>query len=259
MVVGATNSPDRLDPALRRAGRFDHEITMGMPDEPARAAILRTLCRSVAIGAESMDAIEFDRIARHTAGYVGADLLALTREAGQTAIRRIFKDLLPPEAAAAGAAATATGAAQPADEKAAGTTAAAAASALDSKAGDDDVDMADGERPVERERHDGRADGASVARSAPVAAAAASGSSKSSMTLDQWRMLVYVSMCPYRRNLRLTVCVAWCAVCCARCAESVSRLRRNWVVCVWRRPTFWTLCRACSRLPSARALPPLRM
>ncbi|XP_040568585.2 LOW QUALITY PROTEIN: nuclear valosin-containing protein-like [Lepeophtheirus salmonis] len=89
LVIGATNRPDSLDPSLRRAGRFDREIAIGIPDEKARTKILNVLLRGLTI---EKDVIPAD-LARKTPGYVGADLKALVREASVTAINRIFKDL----------------------------------------------------------------------------------------------------------------------------------------------------------------------
>lgn len=87
IVIGATNRPDSLDPALRRGGRFDHEILMGVPDEPAREQILRVLCSKLKL----VDSFDFKKLARSTPGYVGADLTALTASAGVIAIKRIFE------------------------------------------------------------------------------------------------------------------------------------------------------------------------
>eukprot|EP01052_Picozoa_sp_SAG31_P041053 SAG31_NODE_6116_length_2164_cov_1.497337_1_plen_245_part_00 len=89
IVIGATNRPDSIDPALRRAGRFDREITLGIPDEPARARILQTLTRGMCISED----LSWPQLARATPGFVGADLRALTREAGTVAIKRIFGTL----------------------------------------------------------------------------------------------------------------------------------------------------------------------
>ncbi|KZT19796.1 AAA-domain-containing protein [Neolentinus lepideus HHB14362 ss-1] len=89
MVVGATNRPDSLDAALRRAGRFDHEIAMGVPDEEARAQILRVLCSKLRL----VGAYDFTVLAKATPGYVGADLAALTGAAGIIAVKRIFQEL----------------------------------------------------------------------------------------------------------------------------------------------------------------------
>ena len=87
MVIGATNRPDSLDPALRRAGRFDREIKLSIPSESGREQILRTLTGILKIGGD----VEWRELARKTPGYVGADLKALTREAAAVAINRIFK------------------------------------------------------------------------------------------------------------------------------------------------------------------------
>ncbi|NXN64583.1 NVL protein, partial [Himantopus himantopus] len=86
LVIGATNRPDSLDPALRRAGRFDREICLGIPDEAAREKILRTLCRKLKLP----ESFEFHHLARLTPGYVGADLMALCREAAMCTVNRIL-------------------------------------------------------------------------------------------------------------------------------------------------------------------------
>ncbi|NXJ60316.1 NVL protein, partial [Rostratula benghalensis] len=86
LVIGATNRPDSLDPALRRAGRFDREICLGIPDEAAREKILRTLCRKLKLP----ESFEFHQLARLTPGYVGADLMALCREAAIHTVSRIL-------------------------------------------------------------------------------------------------------------------------------------------------------------------------
>jgi ribosome biogenesis ATPase len=89
IVIGATNRPDSLDAALRRAGRFDHEISMGVPDEEARSKILRVLCAKLRLDGD----FNFAAFAKATPGYVGADLSALTGAAGVIAVKRIFKQL----------------------------------------------------------------------------------------------------------------------------------------------------------------------
>lgn len=86
LVIGATNRPDSLDPALRRAGRFDREICLGIPDEAARLKILKTLCRKITLPED----FDYSQLARLTPGYVGADLMALCREAAMTAVNRIL-------------------------------------------------------------------------------------------------------------------------------------------------------------------------
>ncbi|CAN7939516.1 unnamed protein product [Ixodes hexagonus] len=89
LVIGATNRPDALDPALRRAGRFDREICLGIPDEAARARILGVLCRKLTLG----PGVDLTAVAHRTPGHVGADLMALTREATMSAINRIFQGI----------------------------------------------------------------------------------------------------------------------------------------------------------------------
>lgn len=86
IVIGATNRADALDPALRRVGRFDQEISLGIPDRPARTQILRIICRKLKIG----DTIDYGELAKLTPGYVGADLLALATRAANNAIKRLF-------------------------------------------------------------------------------------------------------------------------------------------------------------------------
>ncbi|CAJ1066540.1 nuclear valosin-containing protein-like isoform X1 [Xyrichtys novacula] len=86
LVIGATNRPDSLDPALRRAGRFDREICLGIPDESARLRILKTLCRKLKLSED----FDYQQLARLTPGYVGADLMALCREAAMSAVNRVL-------------------------------------------------------------------------------------------------------------------------------------------------------------------------
>ncbi|KAI7898690.1 P-loop containing nucleoside triphosphate hydrolase protein [Cokeromyces recurvatus] len=89
MIIGATNRPDSLDAALRRAGRFDREISMGVPDEKAREKILTVLASKLRLSGD----FDFAELARATPGYVGADLQALVTTAGVIAVKRIFKHL----------------------------------------------------------------------------------------------------------------------------------------------------------------------
>ncbi|KAF5368493.1 hypothetical protein D9758_002145 [Tetrapyrgos nigripes] len=89
IVVGATNRPDSLDAALRRAGRFDHEISMGVPDDEAREKILRVLSSKLRLEGN----FDFAALAKATPGYVGADLSSLTAAAGIFAVKRIFKQI----------------------------------------------------------------------------------------------------------------------------------------------------------------------
>ncbi|ETO82460.1 hypothetical protein F444_03400, partial [Phytophthora nicotianae P1976] len=89
ILIGATNRPDALDSALRRAGRFDREICLGIPDEEAREKILRVLARKMALEGD----FDFPALARRTPGYVGADLVSLTKEAAVGAVNRIFTNI----------------------------------------------------------------------------------------------------------------------------------------------------------------------
>nr|GMD43678.1 cell division control protein 48 homolog C [Ipomoea batatas] len=86
LVIGATNRPDSIDPALRRPGRFDREIVLGIPNENARVDILSVLTRNLKVEG----AFDLMKIARSTPGFVGADLVALTNKAGNLAMKRII-------------------------------------------------------------------------------------------------------------------------------------------------------------------------
>ncbi|HEY7419936.1 MAG TPA: CDC48 family AAA ATPase [Ktedonobacteraceae bacterium] len=86
IVIGATNLPDALDPALRRPGRFDREIVIPIPDKNNRREILTIHTRGIPLA----DDVELEQLAFLTHGFVGADLAALTREAAMHAIRRIM-------------------------------------------------------------------------------------------------------------------------------------------------------------------------
>lgn len=88
LVIGATNRPDVLDPALRRVGRFDHEISLGIPDRKARSQILKIIARNLRVS----DEFDYDEIAVMTPGYVAADLLALATRAALTAIKRTIRN-----------------------------------------------------------------------------------------------------------------------------------------------------------------------
>jgi ribosome biogenesis ATPase len=90
MVLAATNRPDSLDAALRRAGRFDKEILLGVPDEEARERILRTMTKNMRLSGD----FDFKLLARKTPGFVGADVHSLAKEAAVLAIGRIFRDVL---------------------------------------------------------------------------------------------------------------------------------------------------------------------
>jgi transitional endoplasmic reticulum ATPase len=86
VVIAATNRPEALDEALRRPGRFDREIVVGVPDERGRREILAIHTRGMPLAPE----VDLDGLARQTYGFVGADLAALTREAALEAVRRIM-------------------------------------------------------------------------------------------------------------------------------------------------------------------------
>ncbi|KYM77659.1 Nuclear valosin-containing protein-like protein [Atta colombica] len=89
LIIGATNRPDSLDPALRRAGRFDREVCLGIPDREARAKILAVHTEKVVLAPN----VSLSTIASLTPGFVGADLVALIREAAMVAVDRIFENL----------------------------------------------------------------------------------------------------------------------------------------------------------------------
>ena len=89
VVIAATNRPDAIDEALRRPGRFDREIVIGVPDEAGRREILAIHTRGMPLGKE----VDLKELARTTHGFVGADIAALTREAAIEAVRRIMPKL----------------------------------------------------------------------------------------------------------------------------------------------------------------------
>ena len=99
VVIAATNRPDAIDEALRRPGRFDREIVIGVPDESGRREILAIHTRGMPLG----DKVDLKELARTTHGFVGADLAALAREAAIDAVRQIMPKLdldertIPPE------------------------------------------------------------------------------------------------------------------------------------------------------------------
>ncbi|KAL8721114.1 MAG: hypothetical protein Q9225_002137 [Loekoesia sp. 1 TL-2023] len=89
IVLAATNRPDSLDPALRRGGRFDKEINLGVPSETVREQILKALTRQMALSEE----LDLRRLAKLTPGFVGADLQDLVSTAGAAAIKRFLDTL----------------------------------------------------------------------------------------------------------------------------------------------------------------------
>jgi transitional endoplasmic reticulum ATPase len=95
IVIGATNIPEALDPALRRPGRLDREIEIGVPNTQARLQILRIHTRAMPLAA----GVSLQELAEHSHGFVGADLEALCQEVGMIALRR-FVSAVPLGAAA---------------------------------------------------------------------------------------------------------------------------------------------------------------
>ena len=99
VVIAATNRPEAIDEALRRPGRFDREIVVGVPDERGRREILGIHTRGMPLA----DGVDLAELSRTTYGFVGADLAALCREAAIDAVRRIMPRLnleertIPPE------------------------------------------------------------------------------------------------------------------------------------------------------------------
>jgi transitional endoplasmic reticulum ATPase len=89
IVIGATNRPNALDPALRRPGRFDREIEIGIPDKKGRKEILQIHTRGMPLAPD----VDIDKLAEITKGYTGADLAALCREAAMKCIRRILPSI----------------------------------------------------------------------------------------------------------------------------------------------------------------------
>ncbi len=99
IVIGATNRIDAVDPALRRPGRFDREIRIGVPDRNGRKEILQIHTRRMPLA----DDVDLDELANITHGFTGADLAALCREAAMNALRRFLpkidleKETIPAE------------------------------------------------------------------------------------------------------------------------------------------------------------------
>ena len=93
VVIAATNRPEALDEALRRPGRFDREIVVGVPDQQGRLEILEIHTRGMPLSPD----VDIQDLARRTYGFVGADLAALAREAAMEAVRRIMPRINPQE------------------------------------------------------------------------------------------------------------------------------------------------------------------
>ena len=89
VVIGATNRPNALDPALRRPGRFDREIEIGVPNKKGRLEILQIHTRGMPLA----DDVDLERIASITHGFVGADIEALCKEAAIRALRRVIPEI----------------------------------------------------------------------------------------------------------------------------------------------------------------------
>ncbi|HNT60351.1 MAG TPA: CDC48 family AAA ATPase [Candidatus Bilamarchaeaceae archaeon] len=99
IVIAATNRVDSIDPALRRPGRFDREIEIGVPDRDGRKEILQIHTRNMPL----LEDVNLEEVAALTHGYTGADISALTKEAAIKALRRILpkikmeEEFIPPE------------------------------------------------------------------------------------------------------------------------------------------------------------------
>ena len=89
IVLASTNRPDSLDPALRRGGRFDTEINIGVPNERVRGRILKAQTRDSPIASD----VDFEKLAKMTAGFVGADLHDLVGKAGSWQLSKYFEAL----------------------------------------------------------------------------------------------------------------------------------------------------------------------
>jgi transitional endoplasmic reticulum ATPase len=99
IVIGATNRPNAIDPALRRPGRFDREIEIGVPDKAGRNEVLQIHTRNMPLAED----IDIKRLSDVTHGYTGADIASLCREAAMKALRRYIPEInleeerIPPE------------------------------------------------------------------------------------------------------------------------------------------------------------------
>ncbi len=89
IVIAATNRPNAIDPALRRPGRFDREIEVPVPDREGRLEILKIHTRNMPLA----DDVDLEKIAERTHGFVGADLMALCKEAAMNALRRVLPEV----------------------------------------------------------------------------------------------------------------------------------------------------------------------
>jgi len=99
IVIGATNRPNAIDPALRRPGRFDREIEIGVPDKQGRFEILQIHTRAMPLAQD----VDLKRLSEITHGYTGADIASLCREAAMKSLRRYMPEInleeerIPPE------------------------------------------------------------------------------------------------------------------------------------------------------------------
>lgn len=99
IVIGATNRPNAIDPALRRPGRFDREIEIGVPDKAGRHEVLQIHTRNMPLAED----VDLKRLSDVTHGYTGADIASLCREAAMKALRRYIPEInleeerIPPE------------------------------------------------------------------------------------------------------------------------------------------------------------------
>ncbi|MFW9792951.1 MAG: CDC48 family AAA ATPase [Candidatus Thorarchaeota archaeon] len=93
VVIGATNRVNALDPALRRPGRFDRELEIGVPDETGRLEVLHIHSRGMPLTSEGEGTVDLQHLAKITHGFVGADLNALCREAAMKALRRYLPQI----------------------------------------------------------------------------------------------------------------------------------------------------------------------
>jgi len=103
IVIAATNRVNSLDEALRRPGRFDREIEIGVPDKQGRKEVLQIHTRGMPLTTKGNSIVDVEQLAEITHGFVGADLEALTKEAAMKALRRYLpkidleQDIIPPE------------------------------------------------------------------------------------------------------------------------------------------------------------------
>jgi len=88
VVIGATNRPNALDPALRRPGRFDREVSINVPDKGGRLAILKIHARTM-----PLEKVDLEHLASITHGFVGADLAALCKEAAMNILRKVLPSI----------------------------------------------------------------------------------------------------------------------------------------------------------------------